>query len=342
MEKKFSYVIIITAIIISASSAYYSVFGLSKLFSGAKNAVIVLASSLEFGKVITAILLHLFWDKLSTLKRYYLFSATIILVLITSLGILGFLLSAYKEVSSKDILLTKKIEILKYKKKQFEDRVKDLESEKVSIISNISDLRSYLTSDNQTQTIDKRTGLVLTSKISTSKKNIEVQIDEAIRRRDRVEMIINSNNDSIVLLETKIIETEASSSTTSELGPLKFMSDITGYPMDNVIFVFILLIVFVFDPFAIMLMITGTKFLSHQDDKKSFEKENHIESNPENITSENIKNNEHINNDVVIDENNEQLEKQEDKPKNQSKWSEKKNQIDQPTQYTDIDNSKKK
>ena len=94
----FPTIIALSALSVSASAAFYSVSGLSKLFAGASLAVIIMASSLEISKLVTASLLYQYWDKLNKILRTYLTIATIVLVLITSMGIYGFLSAAYMKV----------------------------------------------------------------------------------------------------------------------------------------------------------------------------------------------------------------------------------------------------
>ena len=96
-QSLFPFVIAFSALSVSASAAFYSVSGLSKLFAGASFEVIIMAGSLEISKLVIASLLYQYWDTLNKLLRTYLSIATVILVLITSMGIYGFLSAAYQE-----------------------------------------------------------------------------------------------------------------------------------------------------------------------------------------------------------------------------------------------------
>ena len=89
--------IALSALSVSASAAFYSVYGLSKLFAGASLEVIIMAGSLEFAKLVTASLLYQYWGTINKGLRAYLTVATVILVLITSMGIYGFLSAAYQD-----------------------------------------------------------------------------------------------------------------------------------------------------------------------------------------------------------------------------------------------------
>ena len=93
----FPFIIAFSALSVSASAAFYSVSGLSKLFAGASFEVIIMAGSLEVSKLVIASLLYQYWDTINKILRTYLAIATVILVLITSMGIYGFLSAAYQE-----------------------------------------------------------------------------------------------------------------------------------------------------------------------------------------------------------------------------------------------------
>ena len=95
-EKLFPYLVGLSALMVAGSAAFYSVYGLSKLFSGATFAVIVMAGSLEFAKLVTASFLYRFWDKINIVMRNYMLVGVVTLVIITSAGIFGFLSNAYQ------------------------------------------------------------------------------------------------------------------------------------------------------------------------------------------------------------------------------------------------------
>ena len=88
-SKSFSKLVGLSALLIAGSAAFFSVFGLSKLFAGAQLAVIIMAGSLEFGKLVAASFLYRYWDKINLPHKTYMTIATVILILITSAGIFG-------------------------------------------------------------------------------------------------------------------------------------------------------------------------------------------------------------------------------------------------------------
>ena len=96
--KFLNYLALFTSLSIAGIAAYFSVLGLATIFAGAYMGVVVMAGALEFGKIVTATYLHLFWDKLNYMK-YYLTLSVVVLMLITSLGIFGYLAKASSDTS---------------------------------------------------------------------------------------------------------------------------------------------------------------------------------------------------------------------------------------------------
>jgi hypothetical protein len=257
MKRYLPYLILFTALSVSLSAAFYSVFGLSKLFAGASLQVIIMASSLELAKVVIATLLHTYWREMNRLLRTYLTVATVVLVVITSAGIYGYLSSAYQITANLDAQTSKQIEIIRYKKDEYVKQLDELKKEKDGIVTSITQLRGNLSTVNQTQYIDRKTGQVITNTSTGGKKAVEGQLQDAIKRRDAVDLKITERTDSVLALESRILQVESSSSAASELGPLKYLSGLTGRPMDEIVNYFLLLLIAVFDPLAVSLILAA-------------------------------------------------------------------------------------
>ena len=118
-KRIFPTLIALTALSVSLSAAFYSVTGLSKLFAGASFQVMVMAGSLEVAKLVIASLLYQYWGQLNKILRTYLSVATVILVIITSVGIYGFLSAAYQETATKTGIVDKEVELLELRKNRF-------------------------------------------------------------------------------------------------------------------------------------------------------------------------------------------------------------------------------
>ena len=255
-KRIFPTIVALSALSVSASAAFYSVSGLSKLFAGATFEVIIMATSLEVAKLVIASLLYQYWGQLNKLLKFYLTLATIILVLITSAGIYGFLSAAYQETATKSGIVDKQVEVLELKKERFVENREYLLTEKKEIDNSISSLRDGL-SNNVIQYKDRETGEIITTTSSSTRKALQGQLESAISQRDGISIKLEVTTDSINKLDIKILDTESSADLASELGPLKYLSELTDKPMNSIINILLLIIIFVFDPLAISLVIAA-------------------------------------------------------------------------------------
>lgn len=247
-KKLFPYIIALSALAVSASAAFYSVTGIMKLFAGASLAVGIMAGSLEVAKLVIASLLYQYWSELNKVLRTYLTIAAFVLILITSAGIYGFLSSAYQETANKANIVDQQILALETKKKLYEQTREGIYREKQSLAG----LKESLSKGSTTQFTDRKGNLVVKSNNASIK-----QIESASNSDEKLSNKLDAVNDSIFSLENKILEVKTNSTVSSELGPLKYLSGLTGQSMDKIINWFLLVIIFVFDPLAIALVIAA-------------------------------------------------------------------------------------
>ena len=268
MNKFFTGLVFFTSILLAASAAYYSVFGLSHLFAGAKTAVIIMAGSLEFAKLVTASALHRHWEKIGRFIRVYLTIGVIVLIGITSAGIYGFLSNAYQQTANQYDIDQSKIAIIENKNefyiRQIDINQSQIES-KEDRIKALSDIRSQ--QEARLDTLYKKQWW---NSIRRTEALIK-QADEDIRNLnndiEEINVSISAFNDSINVNKMRIIQGQ-SGEASAELGPLLYLSDITGKPMDQVVNYFILLLVFVFDPLAVCLLIVANTLLGKKEKKE--------------------------------------------------------------------------
>jgi Skp family chaperone for outer membrane proteins len=257
----FPFIVALSALSVSASAAFYSVSGLSKLFAGASLEVLIMASSLEISKLVIASLLYQQWNKLNKLLRFYLSAAAVILVLITSMGIYGFLSAAYQETATKSGIVDKELAVIEMKKERFSENRNYLLDEKKQVDLSITSLREGL-SNNVIQYKDPETGEIITTTSSSTRRALQSQLDEATDRRNIISNKLEAVTDSIAELDLKILEVETNSDLAGELGPLKYLSELTQRPMNEIINYLLLVIIFVFDPLAIALVIAANFLFS--------------------------------------------------------------------------------
>jgi len=252
----FPSIIALSALSVSASAAFYSVSGLSKLFAGASFEVIVMATSLEVAKLVIASLLYQYWGKLNKLLKIYLTISAFVLVGITSAGIYGFLSAAYQETATKSEIVDSEVGVLELKKNRFEESRTYYIEEKSQLDQSITDLRKGL-SNNVIQYKDSETGEIITTTSSSTRIALQKELDNAVIRRDDISQKLEFVTDSISSLDVKILEISSNSELASELGPLKYLSELTNKPMNQIINILLLVIIFVFDPLAISLVIAA-------------------------------------------------------------------------------------
>ena len=235
-----------SALIIAGCAAFFSVTGLGVLFSGASTAVMVMAGSLEFAKLVAATYLKQMWDEIKGFNKWYLTIAVGILMMITSAGIFGYLSNAFQaqslqlqQVDREVLVYSTKIEQNTAQINQLNTQLGQLSSTQNAILDkgkvNNRLLRSIDNKDKQTATIN--------GKIST------LQDENA------------KNNDKINEIKIKNLGLE------KEVGGFRFIAEAFGVELKNVVKFFIFLIVIVFDPLAIALIIAFNGLIGKKKEK---------------------------------------------------------------------------
>ena len=233
-SKSFPKLVGLSALLIAGGAAFFSVFGLSKLFAGAQFAVVIMAGSLEFGKLVAASFLYRYWDKINLPHKTYMTIATVILILITSAGIFGFLSNAYQGAT---VEFEKESTLLIFK----EDRLEQLEEDKL-----------FLKQELEAGIAD------LPDNYRTARRKLREEYQPLIQ--DVNKNILNLKGD-IGDLKAKLVETGV------DVGPAIYIARTFDTDVDTVVKFFIFILIFVFDPMAVMFVISYNVTLL--DQKKS-------------------------------------------------------------------------
>jgi predicted nucleic acid-binding Zn-ribbon protein len=269
MERKIlPYLVVISALSVSLSAAFYSVTGLGKMFSGASVQVMIMMTSLEIAKLVLASLLYQYWSRLNKALKTYYFVALFVLMSITSAGIYGYLSSAYSDTLNKVEIIDKQVKVLDTKREMFQTQLNDARVEKERLNQNIAELTKGV-SNNFIQTKDKQ-GNVLTTTSSANRKVYEEQLKVSQARRDDIFRLETVLGDSIRNIDLKKLDLETNTDVAGEVGPLKYISKLTGKTMDQVINWFIIALMLVFDPLAVSLVVGANVIF--RDKKKEEEK----------------------------------------------------------------------
>jgi Skp family chaperone for outer membrane proteins len=257
MNKNFlPWFLLFCAIGLSGTAAYYSVIGLSIIFSAVAIPVIIMGSFLEISKIAIATYLHEKWKETYGVLKIYLTIALVTLSILTSVGIYGLLSTGFQKNIAGLEVNNKVIENIEVKKDRFEEIKTDYQKEKGGLDKDITNLRNALSTNTTTQSIDRTTGQVVTRANGGNRKAFESQLKVAQENRDGISKKIESLNDSITRLDLEILDLASTEIESGELGAIKYLSEITGWDVKKTANFFILLLIFVFDPLAIALVIS--------------------------------------------------------------------------------------
>ena len=225
----------IAALLIAGSAGFFSVFGLSKLFAGAALSVIIMAGSLEFGKLVTAAFLYRYWDRINLFQKTYLMTAVITLVLITSAGIFGYLSNAYQGAT---VTFEKQSNALIANEDRLEQLLEDKEFLKEELEVQVNDLHdNYITAKP--------------------------------KLREEYNPRIQSVNDEILRVKGEIGELKVELVETGvDVGPAIYLARTFDTDVDSVVKFFIFILIFVFDPLAVMLVVAFNQALMLREENK--------------------------------------------------------------------------
>jgi hypothetical protein len=165
------------------------------------------------------------------------------------------LTTGFQENISKLEIGEKQVANIELKRKRFEEIKGELTVEKTILDKDISQLRNALSNNTTTQSIDAKTGQISTKANNGNRKAFENQLSQATQNKNTISNKISILNDSLTNLDVQILNMESENELGNELGAVKYVSELTGSPIENVANIFILLIIFVFDPLAIVLII---------------------------------------------------------------------------------------
>lgn len=252
-----NYLALIAALAISCVAAYFSIVGLTAIFAGAFLPVLIMGSVLEFGKLVTASWLYRNWHLVSGFIKLYLTAAVALLMLITSMGIFGFLSKAHIEQQ----LLSQgndaeQIQIVDSKIQYQQQQIDDVDKQVAQIDDNIS----KMTQKGQTKTA--------LAAISQQKKNR----DALITKKDELVSVITQYKTDKITLEAKVKKLEA------EVGPIKYIAGLIyentdESQLEKAVRMVIILLVIVFDPLAVVLLIAANIGLSNRRAEKPAKKQ---------------------------------------------------------------------
>ena len=227
----FIVLLILTTFAIAASAAFFSVYGMAQLFTGAIIPVIIMGASLEAGKLVAASFLYRYSKKIGMALKAYLAAAILLLMLITSMGIFGFLTAAYQ----RDTLPLE----------EMQQRIELYQTEYDQLVA-------------RRDQIDKQVADVGPNYVR-AKQRLSKEFAE---ERTRIDARIVELTPEIQKLKTEQINVEA------KVGPIMFVAEIMGKDPNTAVFWFTILLISVFDPLAVALTIATNIAIKQRNEEK--------------------------------------------------------------------------
>jgi hypothetical protein len=264
MKKVLLYFILLMAVTLAATVAYVSISGLLTVFSGAGFLGLLFFSAIEISKIIATSAIHTYGKKIGWVYNGLLSLGIIIAMAITSMGVYGFLSSGYQKNAAKSDGADREIALLDNKIKLKEKSRESINSQLLQTQKSISQLRNAL--GNNTQSRVDNNGNVITTTSSANRKAFEKQLEVATQTETRLTNDLNAADSVINVLSEDKVELETDTAMSSELGPLKYLAEVTGSSMDNVMKWFILLLIVIGDPMAILMIIIFNKIINGDKD----------------------------------------------------------------------------
>jgi len=236
----FGLVTLIVALSISAVAAYYSIVGLMAIFSAAAFSIAVMGVVLEIGKLVTASWLYQNWKTVPKVLKYYLTSAVVILMFITSMGIFGYLSKSHIDAGTNTSQVTVKL-----------DRVNSRIASEQKVIDR---------AERQLENLDK--ALERYVELGAVSKGLDRRISQEEERLKLTNMVNKSQDKIDEYLDQKSEYELEIKNFEVEVGPLKYISallygDDALTFLENAVRWVILILVFVFDPLAVLLVVAA-------------------------------------------------------------------------------------
>lgn len=246
-----------TALCLSGVSAYFSIFGLSRLFAGAGVSILVMAGVMEVSKIVLTVYIHRFWEKLHLLFKMYLISAVIALVVITTMGAYGFLSAGFQTSSVQLDIYQANQNFIENKIQFFSEEVEmyNRDLDRVSeTINQLSTTRSVgiQVKDDSVEGGIRNTISTVDTRIAQERLEIERQTRNSIIGSRQASV------DSLQLYRQQLLTALTNNDLVLEIGPLQFLSELTDYSMAEIVNIVIIMLILVLDPLAISMILASS------------------------------------------------------------------------------------
>ena len=266
----------LSSLVIASCAAFFSIIGIGMLFSGSSIAAMIMASSLEIGKLVATSFLYRYWQKSQFLLKSYLVISVLVLMLITSAGIFGYLTGAYQQSALEMKISNQKIEIIESQKKYSQDKI-DASKKRIENVISLRNSQESRLNESMTNNLIARNPIQLrqiqqqtADFIEQSQKDIESENQK-----------IQKGIDELQSFDKQITDLRIQNGSKKDIQTFQFIADEFGVDLNKVVKWFIIALISVFDPLAVCLLLAYNTTLYQKNDeiKNNFsEKESNKET----------------------------------------------------------------
>ena len=253
----FGYLLLAVALTISLTAAFYSIAGLTAIFAAAFWPIVIMGSVLELGKVITTVWLHKYWDRVAVQFKLYLVPAIAILMLITSMGIFGFLSKAHLDQAVPAGDISSQVQI-------FDDKIKT-ERDNIEAARKALKQMDAQVDEKLSRTTDDR----------GAERAVQIRRNQSKERTNLQNEISSAQKKISALQEQRAPIASQARKVEAEVGPIKYIAALIygdnpdANILEKAVRWVIILIVLVFDPLALVLILAADQtFEWAREDKK--------------------------------------------------------------------------
>ena len=266
-KSKFPWILGGSALFIALCAAFFSVYGIATLFAGASISAIIMSSSLEIGKLVGTTFLYRYWTKCKGFLKTYLIGSILVLMIITSLGIFGYLSAAYQKSSIEFGVTQEKIVAIQSQKSYHKDKI-EAAKKRVDDLTKLRSAQESRMGEAFTNEFLSRNPLQL-KQIQQQTVDLITDTDKNIKEENQK---IQTSIDDVRKVDEQVNELKLGTASKKDVQTFKFVSDALGVSLDTVAKWFILSIIFVFDPLAICLILAYNVVVYKKEDEPVYDK----------------------------------------------------------------------
>ena len=252
----------LSSLFIASCAAFFSIIGIGMLFSGSSIAAMIMASSLEIGKLVATSFLYRYWQKSQFFLKSYLISAVLILMVITSAGIFGYLTGAYQQSALEMKISNQKIEVIESQKKYSQDKI-DASKKRIENIISLRNSQESRLNESMTNSLIARNPIQL--------RQIQQQtadfIEQSQKDIESENLKIQKGIDELQSFDKQITDLRIQNGSKKDIQTFQFIADEFGVELNKVVKWFIIALISVFDPLAVCLLLAYNTTLYQKNDE---------------------------------------------------------------------------